>query len=166
MPAVSSVSIGVNVVFGAPERKVAAPEPIVREVVKEVIKEKVVEKEVIKEVVKEVPAKTLEGVYADDLFFVIGKAELLPEEAVKLGEIVRLLKDNPHARISITCYADSSTGTARRNDTLSAQRAQNVVKLLKKAGISEDRITYTNVGSDKDASLAPEANRVAVCVVK
>ena len=166
VPAVSSVSIGVNVVFGAPERKVAAPEPIVREVVKEVIKEKVVEKEVIKEVVKEVPAKTLEGVYADDLLFVIGKAELLPEEAVKLGEIVRLLKDNPHARISITGYADSSTGTARRNDTLSAQRAQNVVKLLKKAGISEDRITYTNVGSDKDASLAPEANRVAVCVVK
>lgn len=168
VPAVSSVSFGVNVVFGAPQRKEVAPvpEPIVREVVKEVVKEKIVEKEVIKEVVKEVPASTLEGVYVDDLYFQIGKAELRPEEAVKLGEIARLLKDNPHARISITGYADSATGSARRNESLSAQRARTVVQLLKKAGIGEDRITFTNVGSDKDASLAPEANRVAVCVVK
>ena len=168
VPATASVSFGLNVRFGKVARKEAAQSaaPIIREVVKEVVKEVEVEKEVVREVVKEVPAKTLEGVYTDDLFFVIGKSELRAEQAVKLGEIARLMKDNPHARIAITAYADSATGSARRNDTLSAERAREVVRLLKKAGISEDRITYSSVGSDKDASLAPEENRVAVCIVK
>ena len=114
----------------------------------------------------EVPAKTLKGVYEDNLFFLIGRSELRPDEAFKLGQIAEILKDNPDAKISITGYADSATGTARRNQVLSAERAAKVVEMLKSAGISASRITSVGTGSDKDASKGPAANRVAVCIVK
>ena len=169
VPSQRTFSFGVNLVFGGGAAKKAEKAPsftAVQEVIKEVVKEKVVEKEVVKEVVKEVPAKTLDGVYSDDIYFVIGKAEIRPDEAFKLGEISRLLKDNPHARITVTGYADSATGTASKNKSLSAQRAEVVVNMLKKAGISADRILSDYTGTDKDASLKPEANRVAVCIIK
>ena len=162
---------GVNLSFGirsSSQKPAATVAPVtvpeIREIVKEVIKEKVVEKVVEKKV--EVPAGTLKGIYEDDLYFVIGKAELRPEEAFKLGQIAQILKDNPDARITVTGYADSATGTSEINQTLSEERAANVVSLLKKAGISPSRITYTGTGSDKDASKSPESNRVAVCIVK
>ena len=66
----------------------------------------------------------------------------------------------------MTGYADSGTGSSATNKALSAERAENVVNLLKKAGISASRISYSGTGSDKDASQAPASNRVAVCVVK
>ncbi len=140
--------------------------PEVREVVREVVKEKVVEKPVMVEKVVEKPVSTLKGEFEDDLFFVIGKSELRPDEAFKLGRICKVLEDNPDAKIAITGYADSATGTADVNRSLSAQRAKVVADMLKKAGIAESRITSTSVGSDKDASASPESNRVAVCIIK
>ena len=173
---VRTFTLGLQVVFGgdtsieakaakaAKAVKTVAPE--VREVVKEVIKEKIVEKPVEKIVKVEVPAASLKGAYEDDLFFLIGKAELRPEEAFKLGQISQILKENPDAKIAITGYADSATGTAEVNRSLSAQRAKVVADMLKKAGIAESRITSAGTGSDKDASASPEANRVAVCIIK
>ena len=161
---------GVNLVFGVKSaNKVSTPVPVVtapevKEVIKEIVKEKVVEKVVEKKV--EVPVTTLKGIYEDDLFFLIGKSELRPEEAFKLGQIAQILKDNPDARITVTGYADSGTGTAEKNRSLSAERAAKVVQMLKNAGISDSRITSAGTGSDKDASKSPEANRVAVCIVK
>ena len=164
---------GVNIVFGrrtssAPKTVAAVAAPAVREVVKEIVKEVVKEKVVEKEVVKEVkvPASTLEGIYEDDLYFLIGKSELRPDEAFKLGRICQILKDNPDAKISVTGYADSGTGTSDINMTLSEQRAAVVADMLKKAGIAASRITSDAVGKDKDASKSPESNRVAVCIVK
>ncbi len=166
---------GVNLSFGkrtgtgtaSPAHVAGAPE--VKEIIKEVIKEKIVEKPVVKEVVKEVKVPvgaTLAGSYEDDLFFLIGKAELRPEEAFKLGQICQILKDNPEAKIAITGYADSGTGTSDINMTLSQQRAAVVANMLKKAGIAASRITSAAAGTDKDISKSPESNRVAVCIVK
>ena len=159
---------GVNLAFGK-KTTAQAYAPVVspaevREVVKEIVKEKVVEKVVEKKV--EVPASTLKGIYEDNLYFLIGQAELRPDEAFKLGQIAQILKDNPDAKISITGYADSATGTAEKNKSISSERAAKVVEMLKKAGISASRITSAGTGSDKDASKSPEANRVAVCIVK
>jgi outer membrane protein OmpA-like peptidoglycan-associated protein len=169
--------VGLNIAFGRRSSTTAAPAatkavaasvpslaPEVREVIKEVIKEKVVEKEVVKEV--KVPAGTLDGTYEDDLLFLKGKSELRPEEAFKLGRIAQILKDNPSAKITVTGYADSGTGTAYGNKTLSEQRAATVVSMLKKAGIAASRISSAATGSDKDVSASPESNRVAVCIVK
>jgi len=170
-PSTRTFWAGLNMKFGhgegekyAKRQKKVQIEYVPQEVIKEVIKE--VPVEVVKEVVKEVPAKTLNGKYEDDLFFVIGKAELRPFEAVKLGRIVQIMKDNPEAKIQITGYADSATGSKARNKVLSAQRAANVVEMLVKAGVPASRIQSTSVGSDRDAASSPESNRVAVCIVK
>ena len=159
---------GVNLAFGK-KTTAQASAPVVspaevREVVKEIVKEKVVEKVVEKKV--EVPVSTLKGIYEDNLYFLIGQSELRPDEAFKLGQIAQILKDNPDAKITITGYADSATGTAEKNKSISSERAAKVVEMLKKAGISASRITSAGTGSDKDASKGPEANRVAVCIVK
>ena len=162
---------GLNLVFGrrnavssAPVKAAAAE---VKEIIKEVVKEKIVEKPVEKVVEKVVYKNTAwDGLYEDDLFFLIGKSELRPDEAFKLGRICQILKENPDAKIAITGYADSGTGNSDINMTLSQQRAAVVADMLKKAGIAGSRITSAAAGTDKDATASPESNRVAVCIVK
>jgi len=146
----------------APAASTYVPKP---EVIEKVV-EKVVEKEVVKEVVKEVPAQTLNGIYSSDLFFVIGKAEIRPDEAFKLGRICQLLIDNPKAKIVITGYADSATGSDRRNQALSQERAQAVADMLIREGIAASRISVASTGSDRNASASADFNRVAVCIVE
>ena len=173
-PNVKTVTFGVNVDLGggtsvknAPRAAYLEPRVIEKEVIREVPVEVV--KEVPVEVVKEVKVPvghTLDGTYEDDLYFVIGKAELRPDEAFKLGQVSQILKDNPEATITVTGHADTATGTADINRDLSEQRARTVVDMLKKAGIDASRISYSAAGADKDASLSPESNRVAVCIVK
>ena len=176
-PIPSSYTFGINLSFGggsAQKSSASAAPAHVSPYVAEKVVEKIVEKEVvkevpvevIKEVVKEVPASSLKGSYEDDLYFIIGKAEIRPDEAFKLGQIAQILKDNPGATISISGYADSATGSAQINESLSRQRAATVADMLKKAGIDANRITVSATGSDKDASVSPENNRVAVCIVK
>lgn len=134
----------------------------------EKIVEKIIEKPVEKIVEKrvEVPVNKLDASLSDDLFFVINKAELRPMEAFKLGRLCRVLEENPDAKITVTGYADSGTGTDKINEDLSARRAQVVVDLLKQAGIAASRIISGHVGGDRDKNLSPESNRVAVCIVK
>ncbi len=154
---------------GLPSKKKAsytvAPTVTKPEVVEKVV-EKIVEKVVEKEVVKEVPVSTLKGIYSNDLYFVIGKSEIRPEEAFKLGKICQILEDNPKAKIVIRGYADSGTGTAEINNTLSSARANAVADMLRNAGIAADRIRVEYTGGDRDASAAPADNRVAVCIVE
>ena len=160
-----SLTLGARV---APAAAKAVMTPEIREIIREVVKE--VPVEVVKEVVKEVPVKgaanALDGEYEDEVLFLIGKAELRPDEAFKLGQISQILKDNPDTKIAITGYADSGTGNDEINMTLSQQRAAVVADMLKKAGIAASRITSAAAGTDKDASASPESNRVAVCIVK
>ena len=176
-PTIRSYTFGINLNFSGSADK-AAPAPIRTtyvdrgepQVVERVV-EKIVEKpvEVVKEVVKEVrvPASaTLDGTYEDDLYFVIGKSELRADEAFKLGRICQILKDNPDAKITISGHADTATGSESINRSLSEERARVVVDKLTGAGIDASRITYSADGADRDSSLSPESNRVAVCIVK
>ena len=156
---------------GAPKAakapKASKAEPQMTERVVEKIIEKIVEKEVPVEriVEKKVASGTLDDIYEDDLYFLIGKSELRPDEAFKLGRICQILKDNPDAKVWISGYADSGTGTQDINNRLSAERAAAVVQMLTKAGIAKSRIVSQNQGSDRNASATPESNRVAVCIV-
>lgn len=177
-PSTRSLGFSVKVKFGGSTASKAPAAPVhvepyvakndnVKIIEKEVVKE--VPVEVIKEVVKEVKVsdgKTLEGTYEDDLYFIINKAEIRPEEAFKLGKIAQILEDNPDAKITITGYADSGTGSAEYNKELSEERAAKVAQMLEKAGIPANRISYSANGSDRDAAQSPESNRVAVCIVK
>ena len=167
-PSTRSLGFSVKVKFGGETAaKPAAPvtvaaDPIIKEIIKEVPVEVVKEVKVI----EQVPAKTLNGTYSDDLFFVIGRAEIRPDEALKLGQIVQLLKDNPEATITVTGHADSRTGTPAVNRSLSERRAAKLVEMLKKAGIDASRIRSAATGTDRDASKSAASNRVAVCIVK
>ena len=145
-----------------------AAKPEVKEVIKEVVKEveKIVEVEKVVEKKVEVPVSTLKGEYTDDLFFIIGKSEIRPDEAFKLGRICQILKDNPDAKIVVTGYADSATGTEEINKVLSENRANVVAEMLKSAGIAADRIVCEAAGTDRDANADPSDNRVAVCIIK
>ena len=167
-PSTRSLGFSVKLKFGGStashDLSAAIREPQVVEKIVEKIVEKPVEKIVEKRV--EVPVNKNDANLSDDLFFVINKAELRPEEAFKLGRLCRVLEENPEAKITVTGYADSATGTDKINQDLSARRAQVVVDLLKKAGIAASRIISGNVGGDRDKSLSPESNRVAVCIVK
>ena len=164
-----SVTFGVNLTFAAKGKKAApvyAPAQA-KEIIKEIVKEKIVEKPVEKIVEKVVyKNNNWDGIYEDDLYFLIGKSELRPDEAFKLGRICQILKDNPDTKIAISGYADSGTGTSDINMTLSEQRAAVVADMLKNAGIAASRITTSAAGTDKNAAASPESNRVAVCIVK
>ena len=172
VPMAKQVTLTLKLGLGGVSKKTSAPAPayipkpeVVEKIVEKVV-EKVVEKEVVKEVVKEVPVSTLKDIYSDDLFFLIGKAELGPKEAFKLGRICQILADNPKAKIVIKGYADSGTGTAEINDRLSRERAQTVAKMLEENGIPSSRISIEFHGGDRNAQATPESNRVAVCVVE
>lgn len=161
-----TVTFGVNLTFSAKPKPKAAAAPTTQEIIKEVIKEKIVEKPVEKIVERVVYKGGLEGTYEDDLYFIIGKAEIRPDEAFKLGQICQILKENPDAKVAISGYADSATGTRQINQTLSEKRAAVVAEMLKKAGIAAGRIVTSAVGTDRNASASPASNRVAVCIVK
>jgi len=161
-----TVTFGVNLTFAAKPKQKVAVAPTTQEIIKEVIKEKIVEKPVEKIVEKVVYKGGLDGSYEDDLYFIIGKAEIRPDEAFKLGQICQILKENPDAKVAISGYADSATGTKQINQTLSEKRAAVVADMLKKAGIAAGRIVTSAAGSDRNATASPASNRVAVCIVK
>ena len=172
VPMAKQITLTLKLGLGGISKKVSTPAPayipkpeVVEKVVEKIV-EKVVEKEVVKEVVKEVPASTLKDIYTDDLYFVIGKAELNPKETFKLGRICQILADNPKAKIVIKGYADSGTGTQEINDRLARQRAQAVAEMLEENGVAASRVSVEFVGGDRNANASPESNRVAVCVVE
>ncbi|MBQ3766168.1 MAG: SusC/RagA family TonB-linked outer membrane protein [Bacteroidales bacterium] len=176
-PSLRTIWAGIKMTFGeggATKRVKPTKVPKVEAAPVEKIVERIVEKEVIREVpvekivekVVEKPAAPFTGKYDDDIFFLIGRSELRPEEAFKLGQLCQILKENPDTKIQITGFADSGTGTDDINRRLSAERAAVVAKMLQDAGIARSRIEIGSVGGDRDASASPESNRVAVCIVK
>ena len=182
-PQARTILAGVNLTFGPKiEGVAAAAVPVaaakeIRSKAKEIIKEveviKEVPVEVIKEVVKEVPVEKIveKIVYKDNndidnVYFVIGDADITSTEALKVKRIANALKADPTAKVHITGYADKATGTPEINMELTKKRAAAVAEMLKKAGIAADRIITEANGAEYDSSLTPEENRVAVCIVK
>jgi outer membrane protein OmpA-like peptidoglycan-associated protein len=138
-------------------REIPAPEPEIRYV------EKVVEK------VVEVPAKCPDAIepLRRDIFFLINKTEIRPEEAQKVKEIADYLNAHPTAKVMVTGYADAGTGNNKINDRLAAGRADAVVKSLKKDyGIAESRISYDSKGSRVQPFAENDMNRVSICIAE
>ena len=171
MPGTRNVGFNVRINFAGSSKKASAaapayvapyvaPEVIVKEVPVEVVKEVPVE------VVKEVVVAPKGNVYQEDIIFTLGKSDITPDQAFKLGRIYQTLDAYPDATIEITGYADTATGTADINRRLSSERVQNVSAKLQEAGIPASRIKV-NVGKgDWDATQSPEANRrVTVSIV-
>ena len=109
------------------------------------IVEKVVEKEVIKEVEKyinkEIPASTA-------VFFELNKAVLSQKDKARLQLYAEEIKDIEGV-ISVAGYADKKTGSVKRNQVLSEQRAKVVFDYLVSLGVPADKLeTSANGGVD------------------
>ncbi|MDO4692275.1 MAG: OmpA family protein [Porphyromonadaceae bacterium] len=79
------------------------------------------------------------------VYYAFDSAELLPESAEPLGELVRILQENPEIRIELSAHADRH-GTQDYNQRLSDRRAQSVVDYLIGQGISADRLVARGYG--------------------
>lgn len=158
----NTASVGLKFCFG--RKKIEAPAPVVVpcEPTVEYV-DRVVEKVVEKTVEVEAPAPTE---IAENIFFVINKWDIRPEENVKIIELANFMNQNPESKVVITGYADKDTGTAKRNMFLSEQRAKAVTNQLVKYGISKDRISYSFKGDQENPFATPEENRVSVCIAK
>ena len=167
LPSMRSVGFSAKVTFGGKNKKAAeepaayVPEPrvVVKEVPVEVVREVI--REVPVEVVKEkvIVSEAVSEIYVTDLNFDLGKTELRPEESFKLGRMCQVLKENPSAKVVLTGYADTATGTPEINRELAAKRSATVASRLKAEGIAASRISYTSAEGDWNASASPEANR-------
>ncbi len=115
--------------------------------------------------VKPMAVRRAEALHVEDIYFEINQSVIRDSEAPKVDNLVKCLKANPEAKVSITGYADQATGTELRNLVLTKERAEVVANALKAAGIGPDRIHTEFYGTEKDSSWTPENNRLAVCIV-
>jgi outer membrane protein OmpA-like peptidoglycan-associated protein len=127
-----------------------------------------VEKVVEKVVEVPGPAVTVEReAIRRDIFFIINKTDIRPEEAGKVKEIADYLNKYPTSKVVVTGYADAGTGNNRINDRLAAGRADVVVKsLVNDYGISMSRISYDSKGSRVQPFAENDLNRVSICIAE
>jgi outer membrane protein OmpA-like peptidoglycan-associated protein len=80
------------------------------------------------------------------IYFDTGKSELKPESDAALGEIAKLLKQQPGLKVFIVGHTDM-VGDAAANVKLSQARAQSVITaLVTKYGIAAQRLTPFGAG--------------------
>lgn len=89
-----------------------------------------------------------------------GKSIIDPAQFAPIEMIARYMRNHPDARITIKGYA-SPEGEEQMNKKLSEERAQNVMRaLIKKYGISADRLTAVGCGITDQLFEEYEFNRV------
>lgn len=99
------------------------------------------------------------------VFFNIGSAKLASKkEIVNLEAMAAVAKAND-VKVYVTGYADSATGSATYNQTLSEKRAETVAQELEKLGVSRDKMVIKGEGGV--ASLRPASyNRRVIVEIK
>ena len=81
----------------------------------------------------------------ENIFYDFDRATLRPESEEALGEIVRVMNDNPHVTVEMGAHTDRK-GSAHYNEDLAQRRAQSVTAWLIAAGIAPDRLTAKGYG--------------------
>ncbi len=99
------------------------------------------------------------------VFFNIGKSKIASRKDMQnVKDLVSVAKDN-NAKIVVTGYADSKTGSAEFNKNLSQKRADVVANELVKMGVSRDNIETVAAGGVN--TLSPVSyNRRATVTIK
>ena len=98
------------------------------------------------------------------VFFTIGEAVLTDYAKATLDSSASQLMTTDVA-IIVTGYADKETGSAKRNEQLSKQRAENVANYLVGLGIPASRISTSWVGDTEQAFTKPDTSIVNRCVI-
>ena len=95
------------------------------------------------------------------VFFPVGKSDLLPEARLALNEVYRVLAGDPDMKLYLTGYA-SPEGNPLVNERLSQRRSQAVLDYLTACGISADRLISIAGGVDRNTDLKSSARRVDI----
>jgi len=82
------------------------------------------------------------------IHFETGKASILPDSENVLGEIVKMLRQNPDVKLSVEGHTDN-VGAAAANQLLSEKRAQSVVTWLTAHGVEASRLKSKGWGQSK-----------------
>ena len=116
----------------------------------------------------EVPTKTevrtdtvVVSYFKRQVFFAVGKSDLLPEARLALNEVYRVLAGDPDMKLYLTGYA-SPEGNALVNERLSQRRSKAVLDYLIACGVSPDRLISIAGGVDRNTDLKSSARRVDI----
>ncbi|MCI4671036.1 MAG: OmpA family protein [Bacteroidia bacterium] len=113
-----------------------------------------------REIRKDLYLKKLEPgviVTLQQLFFVRGKAELLPESYPELNRLLQLMQTRPRLKIEIHGHTDN-IGSPNQLKRLSEQRAARVMEYLINNRISPGRLSSKGFGADRP--IAPNENPI------
>jgi OmpA-OmpF porin, OOP family len=182
----SAVTVGLTYRLPEAEKKpittpVLQPETIAKkDTVKPTVKEPVVEPAAIaqtetKPVVvpdtikpqKELPVVTPKAVLNglnEKIFFTFNKASVEnTKQTDALETIASFLKQHPEATITISGYADNSTGSVEANNEMSKQRAVNIANtLIRKYGVNIKRIRVMWYGGGIQPFRYAPKNRLVI----
>lgn len=101
------------------------------------------------------------------VLFKINQTKVDPYQGVNIYNIAQYLKDNPQLKVKVIGYTDKKIGTAKINEKLSAERAQNVARILiDEYNISRDRVIVEWVGDREPPFDKPEWNRAVILYVE
>jgi outer membrane protein OmpA-like peptidoglycan-associated protein len=118
-----------------------------------------------KEVVEKVVVKEVASDKMGPIFFAIGSSTLPADASSNLAYIAEQMKKSG-ASYLVKGYADSATGSADYNQTLSTKRAQAVVDaLVKKYGVDAQQLTAQGEGGVDSYSTA-KLNRMVIVEVQ
>jgi outer membrane protein OmpA-like peptidoglycan-associated protein len=152
--------LGLSVRFG---KRYSKPTPLAVPVVEEFVEQNtanvapaavVVKEKKKKEVTKEAPVKL-----HVEAFYELGKADNATPASV-FTEVANFMKENQNVKVTIVGYADKETGTAKKNMTLSEERAKQFKdKLVKEFGADASRITTAAKGDTVQPFDVNDKNR-------
>ena len=153
--------VGVKVALGETHttKVIPAPKPV------EKIIERIIEKPAPAPAPK-VESKVVEENFRRDIFFPIGNTNIAKSQTTKIAEIVKYMKENPDAKITLTGYADKGTGSVRFNDKIAARRALTVYNTLAAKGVAKSRMIKQSKGCRVQPFEENDMNRVTICIAK
>lgn len=153
--------VGVKVALGETHttKVIPAPKPV------EKIIERIIEKPAPAPAPK-VESQAVEENFRRDIFFPIGNTNIAKSQTTKIAEIVKYMKENPDAKITLTGYADKGTGSVKFNDKIAARRALTVYNTLAAKGVAKSRMIKQSKGCRVQPFEENDMNRVTICIAK
>ncbi|MDP4211961.1 MAG: OmpA family protein [Bacteroidota bacterium] len=97
------------------------------------------------------PIEANASIVLKNIFFDVNQFDLKPASQVELGEVIRLLNENPQVSVQINGHTDN-VGKEADNLLLSENRAKAVVNYLKSKGVDGKRLSFKGYGDTEPIS--------------